>query len=85
MSGTVYRSILQQLYCSNTNNMVNATNILWYDYSNLFCIQISSTYYGIPGSVVEVFLSICDVCQKNKVQHNYTPMKNFFKTSGKNE
>ena len=40
-------------------------------------------YYGIPRSVVEVFVSLCDVCQKKKTQHNHAPLKpimsnNFF-------
>ena len=32
-------------------------------------------YYGIPRSVVEVFVSLCGVCQKKKVQHNHSPVK----------
>ena len=40
-------------------------------------------YYGIPRSVVEVFVSLCDVYQKKKVQHDHAPVKliisnNFF-------
>ena len=32
-------------------------------------------YYGIPRSLVEVFVSMCHVCQKKKSQHNQAPLK----------
>ena len=32
-------------------------------------------YYGIPRSVVEVFVKMCEVCQKKKAQHHQAPLK----------
>ena len=33
-------------------------------------LQISSMYYGIPQSILEAFVSMCNVCQQKKSQHN---------------
>ena len=38
-------------------------------------IQLSSMYYGIPRSVVETFVGMCDACQRKKSQHNHAPLK----------
>ena len=32
-------------------------------------------YYGIPRSIVEAFVSMCDVCQQKKSQHNQAPLR----------
>ena len=32
-------------------------------------------YYGIPRSVVEVFVKLCEGCQKKKAQHHQAPLK----------
>ena len=42
---------------------------------NVLCIQISSMYYGIPRSIVEAFVSMCNVCQQKKPQHNQAPLR----------
>ena len=38
-------------------------------------LQISSMYYGIPRSIVEAFVSMCNVCQQKKSQHNQAPLR----------
>ena len=45
-------------------------NVLYY-----VCIQITSMYYGVPRSIVEAFVNMCNVCQQKKSQHNQAPLR----------